>query len=74
MTFETERLILHPWEETDAEECYRYAQDPQVGPIAGWAAHTSVENSREIIKQSCLRRKHMLWYLKQQVFRLAVSA
>ena len=50
MTFETERLILRPWEETDAEECYRYAQDPQVGPIAGWAAHTSVENSREIIK------------------------
>ena len=50
MTFETERLILRPWEEADAEECYRYAQNPQVGPIAGWAAHTSVENSREIIK------------------------
>ena len=50
MTFETERLILRPWEETDAEECYRYAQDPKVGPIVGWAAHTSVENSREIIK------------------------
>lgn len=50
MTFETERLILRPWEETDAEECYRYAKDPRVGPIAGWAVHTSVENSREIIK------------------------
>ena len=50
MTFETERLILRPWEETDAEECYRYAKDPRVGPIAGWAVHTSVENSRENIK------------------------
>lgn len=50
MTFETERLILRPWEETDAEECYRYAQDPQVGPIAGWPVHTSVENSRQVIR------------------------
>lgn len=50
MTLETERLLLRPWEETDAEACYTYAKDPRVGPIAGWAAHTSVEHSREIIK------------------------
>lgn len=48
--FETQRLILRPWEETDAEELYQYAKDPEVGPIAGWPIHTSVENSREIIK------------------------
>ena len=47
---ETERLILRPWEETDAEECFRYAKDPRVGPIAGWPVHTSVENSRQIIR------------------------
>ncbi len=50
MIFETERLILRPWEEADAEALYRYASDPRVGPIAGWPVHTSVENSREIIK------------------------
>ena len=50
MTIETKRLILRPWEVTDAEACYQYAKDPQVGPIAGWAAHTSVENSRQIIQ------------------------
>lgn len=49
--FETERLILRPWQETDAEDLYRYASDPAVGPIAGWPAHTSIENSREIIRQ-----------------------
>ena len=49
MILETERLILRPWEETDAEECYRYAKDPRVGPMAGWPVHTSAENSREII-------------------------
>ena len=50
MTFETERLILRPWEESDAEDLYEYAKDPRVGPAAGWPVHTSVENSRDIIR------------------------
>ena len=50
MILETERLILRPWKEDDAESLYKYAKDPEVGPIAGWPVHTSVENSREIIK------------------------
>ena len=50
MKFITERLILRPWQESDAESCYEYAKDPQVGPSAGWPVHTSVENSRETIK------------------------
>lgn len=36
MTLETERLILRPWTEDDAEELYKYASDPNVGPPAGW--------------------------------------
>ena len=50
MILSTERLILRPWEESDAEELYRYAKDPRVGPAAGWRAHTSVEDSRQIIR------------------------
>lgn len=50
MVLETERLILRPWTEDDAEELYKYAKDPRVGPRAGWPVHTSVENSREIIQ------------------------
>jgi RimJ/RimL family protein N-acetyltransferase len=49
-TFETERLILRPWREEDAESLYEYARNPLIGPIAGWPVHTSVENSREIIR------------------------
>lgn len=49
MNMETQRLILRPWTENDAESLYKYAKDPAVGPIAGWPPHTSVENSREII-------------------------
>lgn len=47
---ETKRLVLRPWADADAPELYRYASDPRVGPIAGWPPHTSVENSREIIR------------------------
>ena len=50
MIFETDRLILRPWMIEDAEELYKYAKDPRVGPKAGWPVHTSVENSREIIE------------------------
>ncbi len=50
MILETSRLLLRPWEETDAGELYRYASDPEIGPAAGWAVHTSPENSREIIR------------------------
>lgn len=50
MRFETERLILRPWTIDDADSLYEYAKDPLVGPIAGWPVHTSVDNSREIIK------------------------
>ncbi len=47
---QTERLILRPWEDDDAEELSRYAKDPDIGPIAGWPPHTNVENSREIVR------------------------
>lgn len=50
MILETERLILRPWQETDAEALYEYAKDPLVGPIAGWPPHTSVENSLKVIQ------------------------
>ena len=52
MVLETERLLLRPWDETDAEECYRYAKDPRVGPIAGWPPHTSAEHSRQVIRDA----------------------
>lgn len=50
MKFETERLILRPWNENDAVSLFEYAKDPLVGPIAGWPVHTSIENSLDIIK------------------------
>ena len=50
MMLETERLILRRWEDSDADRLYEYAKDPDVGPIAGWPAHQSIEESRDVIK------------------------
>ena len=50
MAMETERLLLRPWEDADAEDLYEFAKDPDVGPIAGWPAHRSVEESLEVIR------------------------
>ena len=49
-TLETGRLILRRWKDSDAEDLYQYARDPDVGPIAGWPPHQSVEESRDVIR------------------------
>lgn len=51
MRIETPRLILRPWQESDAPDLYTYASAPEVGPIAGWPVHTSVEYSRQVIRE-----------------------
>ena len=49
-TLETERLLLRRWRESDAEDLYNSAKDPEVGLPAGWPPHDSIEHSLEIIK------------------------
>ena len=40
MILTTNRLFLRPWGESDAEDLYKYASDPEVGPVAGWPIYT----------------------------------
>ena len=47
---ETDRIILRPWRESDAEILFKWASNPDVGPRAGWPPHKSVEESLEIIR------------------------
>ena len=47
---ETERLILRRWEDSDAENLFEYAKDPDIGPIAGWPVHQNIDESREVIR------------------------
>ncbi len=46
----TQRLILRRWNQKDAEDLYRYACDPDVGPIAGWPPHKNPDESRAVIR------------------------
>lgn len=50
MELRTDRLILRPWTEEDAESLYEYAKDELIGPSEGWMPHKSVDESREIIR------------------------
>ena len=47
---ETDKILLRPWHDSDAETLYKYASDPDVGPRAGWPPHKNVEESLEIIR------------------------
>lgn len=47
---ETARLILRPWQQSDADSLYEYASDPAIGPAAGWPPHQSVAESRQVIE------------------------
>ena len=50
MIFKTKNLILRPWRKSDAKCLYHFAKNPNVGPIAGWPPHESIEDSLNIIK------------------------
>lgn len=49
MKIETERLILRRWTDEDVESLFEYAKNPNVGPMAGWPAHKSLEESKLVI-------------------------
>ena len=49
-TLHTTRLLLRPWEVSDAQALYIQAHNPIIGKRCGWPAHKSVEESREIIQ------------------------
>jgi len=47
---ETPRLILRDFSLDDLNDLYEYAQNPNVGPNAGWVAHESIDISREKLR------------------------
>ena len=47
---ETKRMILRPWKIEDLDDFYEYAQNPKVGPGAGWEPHKNKEVSLKILE------------------------
>ena len=50
VVLKTERLVLRPWKEEDADDLYEYAKDKDIAESAGYPPHNSKERSLEIIK------------------------
>lgn len=48
-TIETARLLLRPFLETDLEDIYEYAKNPNIGPNAGWKPHENLDESKVIL-------------------------
>ena len=47
---ETDRLLLRPFRESDAEAFFECCQNPNIGNNAGWKPHRSLEESQEILR------------------------
>lgn len=62
----TERLLLRPWREDDAEALYKYASDNRVSQMALWPCHTSVEMSREVISIFFMPNPHTFAIVLQE--------
>lgn len=46
---ETERLLLRPFTENDAEAIFASCQNPKLGNNAGWPPHQTLEESRQVL-------------------------
>ena len=49
MIIKTSNLLLRHWQEDDAKCLYYFAKNPNIGPIAGWPPHESINDSLNII-------------------------
>jgi putative acetyltransferase len=47
----TQRLVLRQFDPGDAVDVFAYAQNPAVGPMAGWMPHCDIQDSRRVVSQ-----------------------
>jgi RimJ/RimL family protein N-acetyltransferase len=66
MILETERLILRPFNEGDAEVIYESVQDERIGYWCGWPVHKSIEETRNIIKNVLMDKENYAVILKSE--------
>lgn len=70
MKIETDRLILRPIVESDAEEIYEYSQGRNVGINAGWKPHESIEETREVIQTVFLNQNYVFGVVLKETGKL----
>ncbi len=69
-TLETERLILRPIIENDAEAIYEYSQNKNVGINAGWKPHDSIEETHEIMPIVFLNQEYVFGMVLKETGKL----
>lgn len=57
-SYQTKRLILRLWEDSDAEALFELAKEPEIGYWCGWKTHESIEDSLYSIRVF-LRKKEV---------------
>ena len=65
LLIETERLLLRPFEQTDLYEFHEYASVEDVGEMAGWKHHETVEQTQEILDRFIEEKKTFAIVLKE---------
>lgn len=70
MKLATERLLLRPITESDAEDIYGYSRNEDVGINAGWAPHGSIEETREVMKHVFIGQQFVFGMVLKETGRL----
>ena len=52
---DTPRLRLREWRETDAQDLYESARDPDIGPACGWKPHRTEADSRTVLQDILIK-------------------
>lgn len=55
---ETQRLIIREIKLSDAQDMFDYAQLPTVGPVAGWAPHRNISDTKNVIQMFRDKKKY----------------
>ena len=62
---ETERLILRPWTKDDLQDFFEYASIEELGQMAGWLPHKTIDESRVVLDMFIRGRKVFAIELKE---------
>jgi RimJ/RimL family protein N-acetyltransferase len=60
---ETKRLTIRMLKPSDLEAMHHYAKKPNIGPLAGWEPHTSLEETKMILT----------WMIKEKIFAITIK-
>jgi len=74
VTLETERLILRPIKEDDADDIFEYSRTANVGPNAGWKPHENRGETLEIMKLIFLGKDGVFGIVLKETGKLIGSA